>query len=56
MMIVFAGAVTFMPCCMSFNGLYLQVLTEEEFPEKQHGDKYMYYKSMTGRLLPRFPG
>lgn len=50
------GAVTWLLWCMSFSGLYFQVLEEEAFLQKMHGEKCAEYKNRTGRFLPRFPG
>lgn len=50
------GSLTMFLWLMSFSGLYLQVLTEEEFLLQQHQEKYEKYKKQTGRFFPRFPG
>ena len=50
------GSLTMFLWLMSFSGLYLQVLTEEEFLLQQHQEKYEKYKKQTGRFFPRFQG
>ncbi len=53
MVLVLPCAATLLLWGMSFTGLYLQVLEEEPFLLRQHGEPYQQYLARTGRFWPR---
>jgi len=54
MALFYPSAITIMLWFLSFYGIYRQVLYEEDFLIKQHGQKYKHYQTHTGRFFPYF--